>query len=70
MLVSQAKTVLEAARAHSGSTHHRLDFILLALNGKKAGFGKIIKMIDELVGSLKAEQGDDDDKGGVLRKTA
>jgi len=35
---------------------------LLALNGKKAGFGKIVTLIDELAASLKSEQGDDDDK--------
>merc|ERR1719416_93413 len=39
----------------------RMDFILLALNGKQAGFGKVIKMVDNLVAVLKTEQGDDDD---------
>jgi len=32
------------------------------LKGKKAGFAKIVKLIDDLVASLKAEQGDDDAK--------
>ena len=68
MVLSQARTVLQAARAHSGSARPRVDFILLALNGKKAGFGKIVKMIDELVASLKAEQGDDDDKKEYCEK--
>merc|ERR1719498_171881 len=40
----------------------RLDLIELAMRGGKMGFGKIIKMIDDLVVDLKAEQGVDDDK--------
>merc|ERR1719199_1954308 len=40
----------------------RLDLIELAVHGKKLGFGKIIKMIDELVVTLKAEQAVDSDK--------
>jgi len=40
----------------------RLDFILLALKGKKAGFGKVLKMVDGLVATLTTEQGDDDAK--------
>jgi peptidoglycan hydrolase CwlO-like protein len=35
---------------------HRADFLELALHGGKQGFGKIIKMIDELVSQLKKEQ--------------
>merc|ERR1712048_376920 len=40
----------------------RLDFIGLALRGKKIGFEKIIKMIDDMVATLKKEQLDDDHK--------
>merc|ERR1719199_736836 len=40
----------------------RLDLIELAMHGGKMGFGKIIKMIGNLVVDLKAEQGVDDDK--------
>merc|ERR1719181_874484 len=39
-----------------------LDFIALALHGKKIGFGQVIKMIDDLVAELKKEQEDDDNK--------
>merc|ERR1719301_509617 len=39
-----------------------LDFIALALHGKKIGFGQVIKMIDDLVAELKKEQEDDDKK--------
>merc|ERR1719159_270817 len=40
----------------------RVDLIELAMRGGKMGFGKIIKMIDNLVVELKAEQGIDNDK--------
>merc|ERR1740130_1932480 len=40
----------------------RLDLIEMAMHGGKMGFGKIIKMIDNLVVELKAEQGLDSDK--------
>merc|ERR1740125_22633 len=40
----------------------RLDLIEMAMHGGKMGFGKIIKMIDNLVVDLKAEQGVDSDK--------
>merc|ERR1719329_278353 len=60
-----------------------LDFIALALHGKKIGFGQVIKMIDDLVVELKKEQEDDakkkeycdtqfdqaDDKKKVLEKS-
>ena len=44
-----------------------LEFITLALAGKSssagaAGFGKVLKMIDDMVVLLGKEQGDDDDK--------
>jgi len=40
----------------------RLDLISLALHGKKIGFAKVIKMVEEMVASLKKEQVDDDTK--------
>merc|ERR1712032_1131235 len=40
----------------------RLNFVLLALRGKQVGFEKIIAMMDEMVGLLKKEQLDDDNK--------
>lgn len=39
-----------------------LDFIALALHGKRGGFEKVIVMIDEMIGTLKKEQVDDDSK--------
>jgi len=50
--------------AHSAGVQARpqLDFIALALSGKKIGFGKIIKMIDNMIANLHQEQADDDGK--------
>merc|ERR1719316_1481290 len=48
------------------NTHNKkslqLDFIALALQGKKVGFEKVIKLMDEMVVTLKKEQVDDDNK--------
>jgi len=40
----------------------KLELLALALRGKKIGFEKVIKMIDDMVATLKVEQGDDDAK--------
>merc|ERR1719454_2243249 len=40
----------------------KLDFIELAMRGKKIGFEKVIAMIDEMVETLKKEQVEDDNK--------
>merc|ERR1719215_1247979 len=57
---SAARAILAEAKAKPGRRH--LDFILLALRGRKVGFDKIVKLIDELVVTLKGEQDDDDHK--------
>jgi chromosome segregation ATPase len=59
---SQALQLLEDIKSNDPSDKHRLDFIMLALHGKKVGFEKVIKMIDEMVALLKTEQQDDNDK--------
>merc|ERR1719478_1221740 len=43
-------------------TRPGLDFIALAIQGKKIGFEKVIKMIDDMVATLKTEQNDDNHK--------
>merc|ERR1719420_2239819 len=48
-------------RGH-GQRRVQLDFISMALRGKKIGFEKVIKMIDDLVAELKQDQIDDDSK--------
>merc|ERR1719272_1006265 len=44
------------------STDPRVDLLAVALRGGKAGFGKIIKLIDDLTATLKKEQVEDTDK--------
>merc|ERR1712060_304371 len=62
-VVSGLRSALERANAQD---RPGLELLMLALNGKKsagaAGFGKVIKMIDDMVVLLGKEQADDDDK--------
>jgi len=59
---AKALALIQAARkAHKLNRPH-LDFIALALRGKKIGFEKVIAMIDGMVATLKTEQADDDSK--------
>jgi len=58
---AQARAILSDARSKA-TDRHNLDFILLALRGKKVAFDKITKLIDQMVVTLKKEQGDDEDK--------
>jgi len=57
-----ALVALSGARATGVRRDARLEFLEMALRGKKMGFEKIIKMIDDLVALLAKEQLDDDDK--------
>jgi len=59
---ASALSLLRQARQASAVNSPKFDFILLALQGKKHGFEKVIQMIDEMVGTLKKEQADDDKK--------
>jgi chromosome segregation ATPase len=64
-IMSSTATVRAAAlNAIQGTKDERPQFnlIMLALKGKKIGFEKVIKMIDEMSLNLKAEQKDDDAK--------
>jgi len=56
------KALAVIQKAQGSKPQLALDFIALALRGKKMGFGKVIKMIDNMVAELKVEQGDDDKK--------
>jgi len=58
----QALATIEPLLKASRSHHFNLEFVALALQGKKIGFEKVIKMIDEMVATLKTEQKDDDNK--------
>merc|ERR1719252_536218 len=57
-----ALVALSGARAPGVRRDARLDLLEMALRGKKMGFEKIIKMIDDLVALLAKEQLDDDEK--------
>merc|ERR1712085_186550 len=58
---AQARAILSGALSKA-TDRHNLDFILLALRGKKVAFDKITKLIDQMVVTLKKEQGDDEYK--------
>merc|ERR1719453_1841451 len=58
----QALQFIQRAQSTALLTSPQLDFIALAINGKKIGFGKVIKLIDDMVATLKQEQLDDDHK--------
>jgi chromosome segregation ATPase len=61
-LRSRALSFLQAARGSKSHDRQRLDLVMLALRGKKVGFDKVIKLIDDMVVLLKKEQQDDADK--------
>jgi len=63
----QAKQTAKAVRAEALAAlrpghDSRIDFISLALRGKAVDFGKVLKMIDDMVALLGNEQSADDDK--------
>jgi len=58
---SRAIALIQAARGQS-TRRPQLDFISLALRGKKIGFDKVLKMIDDLIKELKQDQVNDDGK--------
>merc|ERR1719160_1195532 len=53
---------IRALRFPDGRSRPQLDLIVLALNGEKIGFAKIISMIDDMLATLAKEQVDDDTK--------
>merc|ERR550532_3338796 len=72
-LTSQALSLLRGAKSRAGRhADARLDFLVLALSGKKASstgtFDKVVKMIDEMVEVLGSEQKSDDNKKEYCEK--
>jgi len=59
-MANKALAFLNAAQ--KSARNPKLDFIALAVKGKKAGFEKVIKLIDDLTAELKKEQVDDESK--------
>jgi septal ring factor EnvC (AmiA/AmiB activator) len=62
MSVRSAGAVARARGIIRTANRGNLDFIMLALHGKKFGFEKVIAMIDSMVNTLKQEQIEDDNK--------
>jgi len=48
-----------AALRQAQKQHPQIDFIAMAIQGKKVGFDKVLKMIDDMVATLKTEQQED-----------
>jgi septal ring factor EnvC (AmiA/AmiB activator) len=60
---TRALSLLSSVKKYSQTSNRpSFDFITLAIQGKKIGFEKVIKMIDDMVATLKQEQLDDDHK--------
>jgi len=61
---SRQTRALSMLRSVMNNSEHRpqFDFITLAIQGKKIGFEKVIKMIDDMTATLKVEQNDDNHK--------
>jgi len=62
MVSSTAMRSRALAALRSVPHSSQLNFIALAIQGKKIGFEKVIGMIDEMAATLKTEQQDDDHK--------
>merc|ERR1712008_554309 len=58
----KALLLLQKVLKTSEKKNPELELIALALKGKKIGFDKVIKMIDDMISTLKVEQADDDPK--------
>merc|ERR1719454_1335908 len=65
----RALALLQEAKLGKKSDRHRIDFIMLALRGKKMGFDKVLKIIDDMVALLKEEQLDDEAKKEYCEKS-
>jgi len=61
-LRTRALALLQETKLGKRSNRQRIDFIMLALRGKKVGFEKVLKMIDDMVALMKEEQVDDEAK--------
>jgi chromosome segregation ATPase len=61
-LRTAAVAALRKAKTSGAGVNPKYSFIAMALMGKKVGFEKVLKMIDEMVVTLKTEQKDDDAK--------
>merc|ERR1712224_173971 len=56
------ETLRNGMKRHRSSRDYRVNFLALAMQGKKVGFDKVVSMIDGMVTLLGKEQTDDDKK--------
>jgi len=68
-LRTRALALLQETKLGKKSNRQRIDFIMLALRGKKVGFEKVLKMIDDMVVLMKEEQVDDEAKKEYCEKS-
>jgi len=59
---NQRQQAMSIIRSAQESGRPELNFLVMALQGKKVNFDKVIKMIDGMVSTLKEEQNDDNHK--------
>merc|ERR1719265_836398 len=64
-----ALDLIQAVHGNTLASRPSLDFIVMAMKGKKVDFGKVLKMIDDLVALLGKEQVDDDHKKEYCQHT-
>jgi len=65
---TRALALLQEGKLGKKADRQRIDFIMLALRGKKVGFDKVLKMIDDMVALMKEEQLDDEAKKEYCEK--
>merc|ERR1719265_24292 len=65
----RAIDLIQAVHGNTFASRPSLDFIVMAMKGKKVDFGKVLKMIDDLVALLGKEQVDDDHKKEYCQHT-
>jgi hypothetical protein len=68
MSASSEELRTRAAQVLSHAHGVNIDLLLLALRGKKTGFGEVLKMIDNMVRDLREEKKDDEAKKGYCRE--
>jgi len=61
-LAARAMAGLKEAQKNSKQTMLKVEFITMALHGKKVGFEKVIALIEKFINNLKTEQTEDNDK--------
>merc|ERR1719264_594005 len=70
---ARALSLVEKARKIAQGGHAvaqpQLDFLEMALSGKKVGFEKVIAMIDSMIGNLQKEQDEDTQKKAYCEST-